>query len=182
MTSWKKYYNQYKEPVLYLIFGGLTTLTNFLSYFLLAHVLRLPTVAATIAAWVLSVLFAYVTNKRWVFESRRRHWGALLREAAAFFACRAFSGLLDVLIMWVCVDWLHWNDLVVKIASNVLVIVLNYLFSKLWIFKKENNGDKGVSQNYGHCTESVAAGGHHAADHGGRDDRLPDQADFQGGA
>ncbi len=138
MEYWKNIYNKYKEVILYLLFGGLTTLVNFATYAALAHLLHWPTVLSTAVAWFLSVLFAYITNKIWVFESRTNTLRALLRETLAFFACRVFSGVLDLLIMWVCVDLLFLNDLVIKILSNVLVVVLNYLFSKLWIFKKQS--------------------------------------------
>ena len=138
MEYWKNIYNKYKEIILYLLFGGLTTLVNFATYAALAHLLPWPTVLSTAVAWFLSVLFAYITNKIWVFESRTNTLRALLRETLAFFACRVFSGVLDLLIMWVCVDLLFLNDLVIKILSNVLVVILNYLFSKLWIFKKQS--------------------------------------------
>ena len=141
MKTIKKYYYKYKEIILYLLFGGLTTLVNFISYAILAHPLAMPPVAATAIAWLLSVLFAYVTNKIWVFESRRDGKKALLHELAAFFACRAFSGVLDIGIMWVFAELIRFNDLVVKIIYNMIVIVLNYLFSKLWIFKKEHKGE-----------------------------------------
>ena len=89
-------------------------------------------------AWVLSVLFAYVTNKLWVFENRDFGARHLAREFGSFVAARLFSGALDMGIMWLFVTRLACPDLVVKIASNVVVIVLNYLFSKLWIFKKKD--------------------------------------------
>ena len=128
---------RYKGILLYIIFGGCTTLVNLFSYYFLAHITGLQVVPATVLAWLLSVVFAYITNKIWVFESRSFALPVLLREAASFFAARIFSGVLDLGIMWVCVDLLGWNDLVVKILSNIIVVVLNYLFSKFWIFKRQ---------------------------------------------
>ena len=142
MELLKKYYNKYKEMILYLLFGGLTTLVNFLSYLLLAYIFSFSTVVSTAGAWILSVLFAYITNKIWVFESKCNSKKALLQEITAFFSCRAFSGILDIAVMWIFVDYLHFNDLWMKLLSNLLVIVLNYVFSKLLIFKKQEKGEQ----------------------------------------
>ena len=127
---------QYKGLLLYLSFGGLTTLVNLISYYFLAHIIGWQVVPATIVAWFLSVIFAYITNKIWVFESKSFTFPILIREAISFFAARVFSGVLDLGIMWVCVDLLGWNDVFIKIISNIIVVILNYLFSKFWIFKK----------------------------------------------
>ena len=126
---------KYREVLLYLVFGVLTTAVNFAVYWAAARATG-HTVFSTCLAWILSVLFAYFTNRRWVFESKAAGNGAIAREMISFFGARLFSGLLDVGIMYVFVDLLHWNDSLVKLGSNVLVVVLNYLFSKLFIFKK----------------------------------------------
>ena len=88
-------------------------------------------------AWVLSVLFAYVTNRRWVFHSEAKGAKAIGKEFAAFLGARLGTGLLDMLIMYLCVDLLGWNDMVMKLASNVIVVILNYILSKFFIFKKK---------------------------------------------
>jgi len=90
---------------------------------------------ATVIAWVLAVLFAYITNRLWVFESQADTINDFVREIIAFFACRLTTGILDLLIMFIFVDLLYCNDLLVKIGANVLVIILNYVASKLIIFK-----------------------------------------------
>lgn len=130
-------YNKYKEAILYLVFGGLTTLLNIVVYAVLARGLRLDTMWATGIALVVSILFAYVTNKLFVFESRKSSFVAVLREFAEFIACRLFTGALDMLIMYVTVEQLGWYDILMKIVSNIIVIVLNFIFSKLFIFRKE---------------------------------------------
>ena len=94
------------------------------------------TVPATCVAWALSVLFAYVTNRRWVFESKENTRRGILREMGSFFLFRLLSGLMDVAIMYVCVDLLGWNSMIIKVLSNVLVIIVNYVASKLVIFRK----------------------------------------------
>ena len=123
--------------ILYLFFGGCTTLVNIIVYYICAHLLLLATVPATVIAWILSVAFAYVTNRIYVFESRSRGLVAILREIGAFVSCRLLTGVMDLAIMYICVDLLHFNDLIIKIISNILVIVLNYVASKLLIFRKK---------------------------------------------
>ena len=127
---------KYREVILYLIFGVLTTLVNLISYFLLTDVAGVNYLFSNVLAWVLSVLFAYGTNRVWVFQSQAKGTAAILKEMVSFFGARLFSGGLDMGIMFVCVSLIGLPDGVIKILSNILVIVLNYLFSKLWIFKK----------------------------------------------
>ncbi len=124
---------KYKEMVLYLVFGGLTTLVNIVTYALFAYVFNMGTVASTALAWIVSVIFAYITNKIFVFESKTDSLAMAVTECVSFFGCRLATGLLDVLIMFVSVNILHFNDMVMKILSNILVIILiiflaNYLF------------------------------------------------------
>ena len=128
----------YREMIAYLFFGVCTTLVNIAVYYL-CRTLGMSTSAGTIAAWILSVLFAYVTNRYWVFENRAGDAAGIFREILAFFSCRLATGILDLAIMVIFADWLHQNDMAVKIISNVLVIILNYLASKLFIFHKEEN-------------------------------------------
>ena len=128
---------KYKEVLLYILFGVLTTLVNFFSYFLFYNILFIKNVPATIISWFLSVVFAYITNKLFVFESRSFNTKVVFREAITFFSARAFTGVLDVAIMFVTVDLLLLNSTICKLASNILVILLNYILSKLWIFKKK---------------------------------------------
>ena len=132
----KELWNRYKSVINYLFFGVCTTLVNIIIYYLCARILKMGTAGSTAAAWAASVLFAYITNKLFVFESRSFEKGLMIREIASFFACRLLTGFLDLAVMYVCVDHLGWNDMVMKVISNVLVIVINYAASKILIFKK----------------------------------------------
>lgn len=136
---------KYREAIAYLFFGGLATLLNIV----LAMVFRfmgLPTLANTVLDNILCILFAYITNRLWVFCSSTRGMAAL-REFVSFITCRLGTLVLDVAVMWLGADLLgpmliapeHQNlwFLGVKVFSNVLVIVANYVFSKLIIFKKK---------------------------------------------
>ena len=128
---------KYRDILLYLIFGALTTLVNIAAYAAFTRLVGMGEMGSNVWAWVLSVLFAYVTNKLWVFENRDFGACHLAREFGSFVAARLFSGALDMEIMWLFVTRLACPDLIVKIASNVVVVVLNYLFSKWWIFKEK---------------------------------------------
>lgn len=129
---------KYKDIIPYAIFGVLTTLVNIVAYWLFAHPLRLSVMASTVMAWICSVLFAYITNRKWVFHSEAMGSAAILKEMISFFACRLLTGVVDWLCMLIFVDLLYWNDMVIKIGANVLVIILNYVASKLVIFKKQH--------------------------------------------
>ncbi len=129
---------KYREALLYLIFGGLTTLINIIAYVLLARGLSLDVTFSTAVAWVISVIFAYLTNRRWVFQSKASTAKQLLLEAGAFFGGRVFSGLLDIGIMYLFAQRLGFNDLVIKVLSNIVVIILNYVISKWIVFRKRS--------------------------------------------
>lgn len=132
MKLWKRY----REVISYCIFGAGTTFVNIIVYYVCAHVLGIDTVLSTGVAWVLSVLFAYVTNKIWVFESYAVGFWQVLKELFFFFTCRFLTGLLDIGMMYVFVDRFDFPDMLMKILTNVIVIVANFVASKLLIFKK----------------------------------------------
>ena len=132
----RQLYDRYQEKILYLIFGALTTAVNYGVYWLCAHPLNLSVVLSTVIAWVVAVVFAYVTNRRWVFHSEASTAKEYAREFVSFFLCRLGTGLLDMALMYLLVDQLRLNDMVMKALVNVLVIILNYIASKLLIFKK----------------------------------------------
>lgn len=127
-TSW---FNKYYEVLSYLFFGGCTTLVNILTFWVL-RLLKIGVYASNIVAWIVSVLFAFITNKLFVFESK----GNAIKEGISFFAFRLLSLVFDMGIMYLLIDVFKWNDLLSKILTNIFVIIINYIFSKLFIFKK----------------------------------------------
>ena len=137
MNTLSALFKKYRRQILYLFFGGCTTLVNIAVYSLCYKLCGIPNVPANILAWVFAVLFAFVTNKIWVFESRSLSFAVLLKECAAFFAARILTGLLDLGIMFTAVDHFHRNALIWKVISNIIVIILNYIASKRFIFKKK---------------------------------------------
>ena len=136
MEKLKALYTRYQDVIPYLFFGVCTTLVNMAAYWVAAYPLGLGVTASMVIAWVLAVLFAYVTNRRWVFHSEARTASEIGREIASFFSCRLATGLLDLGCMFLFVDVLRCNDLIIKALDNVLVVVLNYVASKLLIFRK----------------------------------------------
>lgn len=135
----RKLMEKYRDVIPYLVFGILTTIVNIVAYWLCAHPLHLGIMVSTVIAWVLSVLFAYVTNRKWVFHSEAAGV-AIIREILSFYGARLATGLLDMLFMFIFAERLGLNDTVIKICSNVVVVILNYIFSKFLIFRHEEKG------------------------------------------
>jgi putative flippase GtrA len=121
-----------RELVLYVFFGALTFLVNIVTYFIFEDLMGINYLISNILAWFFSVLFAYVTNRIWVFESKSPD---ILKEMSLFFGGRIFSGAVDTGLMYLFIDVLMISDLVSKIVVQVIVIILNYIFSKLIVFK-----------------------------------------------
>lgn len=137
METIKKLLIKYKSVISYLIFGVLTTVVNVVSYTVCYNVLGISNVVSTVIAWILAVLFAFVTNKLYVFDSKSFDIKTLQHEIPSFFGCRLLTGVLDVVIMYIAVDMMRMSGLFWKVVSNVLVIVLNYAASKLIIFRRK---------------------------------------------
>ena len=123
-------YSKYGMALRYLVVGGLTTLINLVVYFALTMWFGWSWFAANLVAWFLSVAFAYVTNKVAVFGSQFNSLGRALWEAVLFFGLRGASLLADTAILYVGLNLLHGGPVLVKIVDQVIVIVLNYVFSK----------------------------------------------------
>ena len=131
-------YKKYKEIINYLIVGGLTTLVSLIVYYISVFTFLDPTNAlqlqlANILSWIAGVTFAYFTNRKYVFESKNEN---KLEESAKFVSSRITTLFLDMFVMWIGVTILLFNDKIIKIISQILVIVGNYVLSKLFVFKK----------------------------------------------
>ena len=137
MADMRALLQKYRGLILYGVFGALTTAINIAAYALCYRVLGVPNVPSNIVAWIVAVLFAFITNKLYVFESKSLERGTVLRELTTFVTARLATGLMDLAIMFVGVDVLHGPDLLIKVGSNVLVIILNYVLSKLVVFRKK---------------------------------------------
>ncbi len=142
MEKIKKLWNFMTSPemVSYIIFGVLTTAVNIVSFGLLRPVIRFnaywDVIVVNTIAWILSVAFAFITNKLFVFKSKSFEKKLFMRELTTFVEARLFSLVVDTLGMYLLINVLYWNDWVSKIIMNVIVVVINYILSKLVIFKK----------------------------------------------
>ncbi len=136
LRIFEPFYKKNKEVLLYLFFGGLTFLISVVTYAYFTMMFGMNELIANIFSWIIAVLFAFVTNKIWVFQSKNDTILAFVREAVAFFAGRVATLVVEEVILFVFITMLQWNSLGVKIAAQVIVIVLNYVISKLLVFKK----------------------------------------------
>lgn len=130
-------YKKYEEGINYLIFGFLAFVLNYVLYYLFSKVLSLHYLVATVLSWALTVVFAYWTNRTFVFKSKNKDVKALFEEFISFIGARVATELLEVALMFLMVDCAHLNEFISKFVCQVLVIVANYFLSKLWIFKEK---------------------------------------------
>lgn len=130
-------YNRYREQILYIVFGVLTTAVSILVYAVFTEWISMDELIANIISWVIAVMFAFVTNRIWVFRSNENGAAAVLRQMLTFYAGRVLTLLIEELMLWVFVKELSFNGLAVKTAAQLVVIVLNYIISKLLIFKRK---------------------------------------------
>ncbi|MCO6541909.1 MAG: GtrA family protein [Lactobacillus sp.] len=134
----KNLIKKYWDVISYLIFGGLTTLINLLVFYELYtwhHILGYQ--AANVIAWLLSVIFAYLTNKQFVFNSHQSSKKAVLKELESFFFFRFLSLIIDMGILKIGIGIMQANSLIVKLLDNIIVVIANYVFSKVFIFKEK---------------------------------------------
>lgn len=131
----KSLYQKYKQLIPYTIFGVLTTVVNIVVYWLMAHPLGFSILASTVIAWIAGVIFAYLTNRKWVFHSDAHGTIQIIKECFYFIVCRLATGVVDWFLMWLFVEKFHFDDMLIKILSNVFVIIVNYVASKFLIFR-----------------------------------------------
>lgn len=127
---------KYKNFLLYIFFGIITTFVNIAAYLLFTKIFNFETMISNIIAWILAVTVAYLTNRNWVFESTASNLQDIIKEIFSFFICRLLTGFLDMAIMFICVNLLGLNDIIIKCLANIIVILANYIASKMVIFKK----------------------------------------------
>ncbi|NRD14315.1 GtrA family protein [Pediococcus acidilactici] len=127
---------KYKQVILYLFFGGLTTIINILSFEILLTNFNLYYQLCNVIAWIISVTFAYFTNKVWVFESNYTTRASFFFEFVKFYFFRLLSLGFELIIVHVGIKVLHMDPLLVKLIDNVFIVLINYIFSRVFIFLK----------------------------------------------
>ena len=128
---------KYWDIVSYLVFGVLTTVVNYVIYLPIYNFCGVSAAVSNVIAWVGAVAFAFLTNKPFVFQSHDWSAKTVTPELTKFISCRLASGILETLILLLTVDCLHWNGNVWKLVTQVLVIIINYVGSKLLVFRKK---------------------------------------------
>lgn len=137
MDKLKELISKHFDILSYLFFGGLTTLVNYLVYLPCFNWLQLSASVSNAIAWVFAVVFAFVTNKPFVFKSHDWSAKVLIPELTKFLGCRIGSGVLETAILFLTVDLLHWDGNLLKLITSVMVVILNYFGSKLLVFTKK---------------------------------------------
>ena len=140
----RKLLKKYKEIIEYIFWGGLTTIVNWAVYTLCVSITTMSVTVATGIAWFVSVLFAFVTNKLWVFHSKDWRPKVAGREVVLFFGSRILSGLMEMAGMWLLIDIIGWEQslfgiraFAAKIIISVVVVILNYFLSRWIVFRKK---------------------------------------------
>ncbi len=134
---------KYKELLMYLVFGVLTTLVNWVVYSVLIRVFGIDMTVSNAAAWFMAVLFAFITNKIWVFESKSWEMPFVIREMFSFYGARILTGLIEIFapsfLFWLGLDQSLFGikGFAAKILVSVVVVILNYIFSKLLVFREK---------------------------------------------
>ena len=142
----KRIFDKYGEIIRYLIIGALTTLVSLIIYYGLTITIlnakkALELQIANIISWICAVTFAYFTNKYYVFKDASTNKTGIVK----FFLSRILTLLLDMLLMYILVTKLSFNDRIIKVIVQVIVIIGNYILSKLFVFKKRNNVEKTIN-------------------------------------
>ncbi len=135
ITDW---YRLHKEGMRYLVFGGLSTVVNILIFMFFQNLIGFSTTISNIIAWIVAVLFAYITNKLFVFYSESNNIINLLKEIASFLGARIFTLIIETIYLNITIDYFNFNSILMKIISNIIVIILNFIFSKIFIFKNNS--------------------------------------------
>ncbi len=145
----KTIYQRYENIILYVFFGGLTTIVSWGTHFGSEHFFHVSVAVATAISWICSVTFAFITNKKFVFKNKTETGKGLILQVASFFAARAMSLGVEIIIMKLCADTYSdyfsslfgvdkkTNEMIFKLFANVVILIINYVLSKLVIFKNK---------------------------------------------
>ncbi len=138
LTVFVEWYIAHSEGMRYLVMGALATVVNIVVYDVCYYLAGIPNAISNCIAWVVAAVFAYFTNKMCVFVTKAKDKKDLVREVTSFFGARLITLGFDEVIMIVTVDIWNWHAGLMKVIANIIVIILNFIFSKLFIFKQDN--------------------------------------------
>lgn len=132
-------FQQYREVLLYLFFGGAAFVISIGSYGILIRLGQMNELIANVFSWIITVTFAYFTNRGYVFESSVSAFSDILREMSAFFGARVLTLVIEEIILFVFITWLRFDSMFIKVMAQVIVIFLNYVFSKRFVFHNDRD-------------------------------------------
>lgn len=139
LRLFKPFYSKNKEMLLYLFFGGLAFLVSMGTFAFFEKILKFNELIANILSWIITVLFAFVTNRKWVFiKNNSSKPLSFWNQMSRFYAGRIATLVVEESILFVFVTRMSFNSIIVKTVAQIIVIVLNYVISKMWIFKGKN--------------------------------------------
>lgn len=130
----KPFYKKHKEILLYLFFGVLTMGISIISYAICNVVFKINALIANIISWTLAVLFAFYTNRIWVFCAKTKSMRDLMVQMFFFYGGRIVTLIIEEVILFLFITILHYGSMEVKIVAQIVVVILNYIISKLWVF------------------------------------------------
>lgn len=139
LRIFEPFYRRHKEVLLYLLFGFLSFVVSIATFALFCQALHLNELIANVLSWIITVLFAFLTNRVWVFGAKTGSAAAFLRQMFAFFEGRLLTLGIEELILFLFITWLRLNSIAVKVVAQIVVILLNYIISKRFIFRNKTN-------------------------------------------
>jgi len=132
-------YRKYQEGIDYLFWGGVAFVLSMVLFYIFANMMMIEEQIANVITWIICVIFTYLTNRTFVFKSRTTGARAIIKEFTEFTSARLATLVLENVVLFICIDLLLWHNMIAKLIGQFLVIVSNYILSKLWIFKKKDN-------------------------------------------
>nr|WP_294153253.1 GtrA family protein [uncultured Clostridium sp.] len=130
------FYKKYKEVLLYIFFGGLTFFVSIGTFAVFNVYMGMNELIANIISWVIAVIFAFLTNRIWVFNSPTEKVTEFIKQMISFFSGRLITLIIEELILFIFITCLHFSSILIKVAAQVIVILLNYIISKFFIFNE----------------------------------------------
>ena len=139
LNIFEPFYKKHKEVLLYLFFGGLAFVVSILSFAFFNVTLSLNEHISNIISWIITVTFAFFTNRIWVFDSKTENAGEFMKQMFSFFSGRVVTLVVEEIILFIFITWLGFPSMLIKVIAQVVVIVLNYVISKLVVFRKKTS-------------------------------------------
>jgi len=130
-------YRKYQEAIDYLFWGGVAFVLSMVLFYIFANMMMIEEQIANVITWIICVIFTYMTNRTFVFKSKTTGAKAITKEFTEFTSARLATLVLENIVLFICIDLLSWHNMIAKLIGQFLVIVSNYVLSKLWIFKKK---------------------------------------------